>query len=249
MKDTPSNKRDGPMPAPALTPTTVEADSRRTRADGVEARERLLHTALRLFAASGYARTSTRSIAQEAGINIASIKYYFGDKAGLYRAVFTEPLGSARDDIPLYDQPNFTLLQSLEGFFRAFLEPLKRGDLVQLCVRLHFREMLEPTGLWAEEIDNGIKPAHAALLRVLCRHLDVRQADDEMHRLVFGITGLALQILIARDVVQAIRPQLTATPAAIDEWVLRLVGYAEAMVGDETLRRSESDKAYQVRNK
>lgn len=214
------------------------ADSRKLRADGVEARERLLHAALRLFAEQGYEKTSTRSIALAAGINIASIKYYFGDKAGLYRAVFTEPLGSARDDIPFYDQPHFTLQQSLEGFFRTFLEPLRLGDLAQWCVRLHFREMLEPTGVWAEEIDNGIKPAHAALVRVLCRHLKVRKADDDMHRLVFAITGLALQIFVARDVIQAIRPKLFATPAALDEWVARLVTYAHALVDAEAIRRA-----------
>src|SRR6476469_1535495 len=125
----------------------IDADQRRQRADGAEARERLLHAALRLFAEHGYAKTSTRDIAKAADINIASIKYYFGDKAGLYRAVFTEPLGSARDDIPMYDQPGFTLRQSLDGFFRSFLQTLKQGDLIQLCTRLHFREMLEPTGL------------------------------------------------------------------------------------------------------
>ena len=232
---------DEPRPLPASADATAglsSAESRRSRSDGVEARERLLHTALRLFAEHGYAKTSTRAIAQASDINIASIKYYFGDKAGLYRAVFTEPLGSARDDIPFYDQPYFTLKQSLEGFFRTFLAPLKQGDLVQLCMRLHFREMLEPTGVWAEEIDNGIKPAHAALVRVLCRHMPVRKADDDVHRLVFAITGLALQIFVARDVVQAIRPQLAATPSALDVWVERLVSYAEAMVAAETSRRA-----------
>lgn len=214
-----------------------ESDSRKMRTDGAEARERLLHAALRLFAEQGFAKTSTRSIAQAAGINIASIKYYFGDKAGLYRAAFTEPLGSAKDDIPFYDQAHFTLQQSLEGFFRTFLEPLKSGDLVQSCVRLHFREMLEPTGVWAGEVDNGIKPAHAALARVLCRHLGAPAADEEIHRLIFAITGMALQIFIARDVIDAIRPDMVSEPAAIDKWADRLVIYAMALVEVEAACR------------
>ncbi|MBW8723366.1 MAG: CerR family C-terminal domain-containing protein, partial [Polaromonas sp.] len=135
-----------------------EGEARKQRSDGAHARAHLLHTALRLFSEKGFAKTSIRDIAQAAGANVAAISYYFGDKAGLYRAVFTEPLGSARDDIALYNQPGFTLRQSLEGFFSGFLEPLRQGELVQLSTRLHFREMLEPTGLWAEEIDQGIKP-------------------------------------------------------------------------------------------
>ncbi len=234
------------LPASSSTsPPTIAADSRRQRTDGVEARERLLHAALRQFAEKGFAKTSTRDIAQAADINIASIRYYFGDKAGLYRAVFTEPLGSARDDIALFDQPGFTLRQSLEGFFTSFISPLKQGDLVQLCMRLHFREMLEPTGLWAEEIDNGIKPSHDALVRVLCRHLGVTKADDDMHRLVFSIAGLALQMFVARDVILAIRPRLVATPDALDQWTSRLVDYAEAMVANETARRAKSNNQQQ----
>ena len=210
---------------------------RRQRSDGAEARQQLLHCALRLFSAKGFAKTSTREIAQAAGANLAAISYYFGDKAGLYRAVFTEPMGSASDDIPLYSDPALTLEQSLTGFFTSFLEPLKQGELVQLCTRLHFREMMEPTGLWDEEIDNGIKPAHAALAAVLARHLGIADPDDDLHRLAFSITGMALQLYIGRDIVQAIRPQLLGQPKAIDLWAERLVIYASAMVQAEAGRR------------
>ncbi len=214
----------------------VDVDARKQRSDGAEARARLLQTALRLFADKGFSKTSTRDIAQTAGVNIASIKYYFGDKAGLYRAVFTEPMGNPCDFMQLVGQ-GLGLRESLEGFFAGFLEPLKQGDLVQLCVRLHFREMLEPTGLWAEDIDNNIKPAHAAMVAMLARHLGVDEADDEIHRLAFSIVGLPLQMYIARDVIDAIRPNLMASPAEIDEWAERISAYAEAMVEFEAQRR------------
>ena len=226
----------------ATTPTETAAPGslRRPRSDGVEARQHLLHTALRLFSEKGFAKTSTREIALAAGANIAAISYYFGDKAGLYRAVFTEPMGCANHDISLYDQPGFTLRQSLQGFITRFLAPLKQGELVQQCTRLHFREMLEPTGVWSEEIDNGIKPAHAALVAVLGRHLGVARADDGLHRLAFSIAGLALQLFLARDLVQAIRPQLLGKPQAIDAWASQMVLYAEAMVGIEAAQRAAS---------
>ena len=98
-------------PAGKAVPRHGAAETRKQRVDGAEARARLLTTALRLFAEHGFARTSTREIAQAAGVNIAAISYYFGDKAGLYRAVYTEPLGSPGDDIALYDAPGLTLRQ------------------------------------------------------------------------------------------------------------------------------------------
>jgi TetR/AcrR family transcriptional regulator, regulator of cefoperazone and chloramphenicol sensitivity len=207
------------------------------RSDGEESRERLLHTALRLFAEKGYEKTSTREIAGEAAANIGAISYYFGDKAGLYRAVFFEPLGNPKEDISLFDDPAYSLREALQGLFSGFLEPLKQGEIVQQCVRLHFREMVEPTGLWAEEIDGGIKPYHAALAAVLCRHFELKRADDDVHRLAFSIVALGVHMFVGREIMDAIKPQLTATAKAIDIWADRLVSFAEAMVHAESQRR------------
>jgi len=227
------------MPAtPSLPPIAAAGhDLRKQRSDGVEARAHLLRTALRLFSEKGFAKTSTREIAQTAGANIAAISYYFGDKAGLYRAVLNESLGQPCDDISRYQPHHLSLREALAGFMDGFVQPLKQGDLARQFTRLHFREMLEPTGLWAGQIESSIKPAHAALVEVLCRHLGVTKADDDVQRLAFSVTGLALQMFVSREVIEAVRPQLIASPKAIDLWSSRLVDFAEAMVAVERNRR------------
>ncbi|GGU97169.1 TetR family transcriptional regulator [Actinomadura cremea] len=50
-------------------------------------RERILDVATRLFAALGYDGTSTRLIAEAAGLNIATVAYHVGGKRDLYLAV------------------------------------------------------------------------------------------------------------------------------------------------------------------
>ncbi|WP_214325756.1 TetR/AcrR family transcriptional regulator [Nonomuraea sediminis] len=50
-------------------------------------REMILQVATRLFAALGYDGTSTRQIAEAAGLNIATINYHVGSKRELYLAV------------------------------------------------------------------------------------------------------------------------------------------------------------------
>ena len=206
--------------------------------DNAAARQRLLLAALKLFAAQGFANTSIREIASEANANIAAISYYFGDKQNLYRATFVEPMGDPSDDISLYDQPHFSLRQSLEGFYAGFLRPLKRGELLQQCMRLHFREMIEPTGALTDKLEHGIKPAQKALVRTLSRHLGLAQADDEVNRLSFAIVGLALEYFVGRDLIDAVAPSLVDSPQAIDRTVLRLADFAEAMVQAERHRRA-----------
>jgi TetR/AcrR family transcriptional regulator, regulator of cefoperazone and chloramphenicol sensitivity len=225
--------------APSAPPPAPPAatDSRRPRADGLEARARILAAALGLFAQHGFAKTSTREIAIAAQANIGAISYYFGDKAGLYRAVFTEPLGNPHDDAAQFDRVDLSLQEAIHGFYSHFLAPLKQGHLVQQCMRLHFREMLEPTGMWQEELENGIKPAQQALTNTLCRHLGVKKVDDDMQQLAFAIVALALQMFMGRDVIDAIAPQLVNSPEAIDRTTGRMTQLALSMIEGERARR------------
>jgi hypothetical protein len=100
--------------------------------------------------------------------------------------------------------------------------------------------MLEPTGIWQEEIDTNIKPAHLALVGVICRHLGLAKADDDIHRLCFSIAGLGMMLHVAGDVFSAIRPQLVASHEALDLYGDRLVTYATALVEAEGQRRRQA---------
>lgn len=212
--------------------------TRHARSDGEQSRERLLHSALALFAEHGYAKTSTRQLAEAAGTNLAAISYYFGDKAGLYRAAFTELQGNSEEDMARFIGVKLSLAEALRGFYGGFVEPLKHGVLMEQCVKLHMREMLEPTGLWAEEINQGIRPMHDAMVVVLCRHLGLRRPDDEVQRLAVCIAALGVHLHIGRDVMDAVAPQLHSKPKSLDRWVDQLTMYAEAMVAAEAARRA-----------
>ena len=207
------------------------------RSDGEESRKRILETGLQLFAEHGYARTSTRQIAKQAQVNISAIAYYFGDKAGLYRAVFTESYGCVDNDIALFNDHGLTLEQALNGLFQGFIGPLKLGDIAKLRVRLHMREMVEPTGIWEEEIENGIAPYHQALIVLLQKHLNINQVDDDLHRLALCIVAMGVHLFTGRDVIERITPELTATHQALDILHERLTFFAVSMVHAEADRR------------
>ena len=49
-------------------------------------RTRLLHAAVKLFAAQGYEATSVRQVCERADANVAAVGYHFGGKSGLYDA-------------------------------------------------------------------------------------------------------------------------------------------------------------------
>ena len=217
-------------------PHSIPAAQRTARSDGEDTRLRLLRAALQLFSERGFAQTSVRAIADAAGTNVAAIAYHFGDKARLYTATFYEPFGSGSDLIPVFANPALTLEQTLAAYFGGFLEPLKHDDLVTQSLRLHVRELLDPTHVWPELIERECRAPHMALVEVLGRHMGVAQVDDDMHRLAFSLAGLVMQMWTQRDPLQAIAPQLAGSHA-VDLWVDRLTGYALCMVQGEISRR------------
>ncbi|NJD07307.1 MAG: helix-turn-helix transcriptional regulator [Methylococcaceae bacterium] len=203
------------------------------------ARGRLVMAALRVFADKGFEGATTREICELADANISAIRYYFGDKVGLYRAAFTEPLG----DLPCYsklevfaDRP---LREALDLFYREFLEPLKRGEELQLVMKLHFREMIEPTGVFQEEIEAEIKPQHQSLVNVLMDHLGLSARDEDLDRLSFALVGMAVHLYVGQEVIAVIDPRLTKAPQEVDRWADRLAGYAMDMIEGEARRRGK----------
>ncbi len=65
------------------------------------AKERLLRTSTKLFAAKGYDRVSVRELAKASKCNLSMISYYFGGKEKLYLEVFNGFFN--RVDEGLYD--------------------------------------------------------------------------------------------------------------------------------------------------
>lgn len=71
-------------------------------------RARLLAAAMDCFLADEYHNVTTRLIAEQAGVNASMIRYYFGNKEGLYEEMFRETMTPLLDvlDEPVFDSVN-----------------------------------------------------------------------------------------------------------------------------------------------
>jgi TetR/AcrR family transcriptional regulator, regulator of cefoperazone and chloramphenicol sensitivity len=217
----------------------VDMSRRGSRRDGEASRERILLVALRLFALQGFKNTSTRDIAKAAQVNIASLNYYFGDKAGLYRATFSS-LGKPvreQNDTKGFSRPGIPLAQAMHEFVSDFLRPLALGEVFLWGMRLHYREMVEPTGIWQEELDRSIKPLHAAMQRVVCREFDRLRPDADIERLSHAIIGMAVHVVVGYDVITQVSPHLLRDEAAVQRMADRIALFACDLVHAELRRR------------
>ncbi|MGV7207247.1 CerR family C-terminal domain-containing protein [Oxalobacteraceae bacterium A2-2] len=210
---------------------------RKLRTDGAQARERILSAALKLFVAQGYHVASVRDIATEAGVNSAAIRYYFGDKAGLYKAALYEPVQHHfEDDSEPFDEPGLALEEALRRYTRKRLLPLAGGEDILLSVRLRMRESFEPTGL-LEDGQRFKAELEQRFANTVMRALAIEQPDREFQSLLFSLRGLTAYVYLGRDHLCKTGADLFDSPEALEGWVTRLASYACAMVEQERARR------------
>ena len=88
-----------------------------------EKQNQIISTAERLFSAKGYDGTSVRDIADEAGINIAMISYYFGSKEKLMEALFEQRTTNIKLKVEtLLQDDKRTPLQKVESLADDFID-------------------------------------------------------------------------------------------------------------------------------
>lgn len=66
------------------------AGTRRLRPESERTKRRILAAAEKLFAAKGFSATGMRELARQAGVNLATITYFFGSKSGLLETLLED---------------------------------------------------------------------------------------------------------------------------------------------------------------
>ena len=117
-------------------------------AQAPDRRLNIQRSAERLFAAHGFHGVSIRDIADEAGVPLALVGYYFGPKADLYHTIFRERTGYIQERLQILAQvqrdspPAFLLDEIVRAFVLPVLEVAATPD-GRVFLRLMARGMTD----------------------------------------------------------------------------------------------------------
>src|ERR1700754_697375 len=101
------------------------AKVKQTPVKEVSAEEKIKEAARKLFTQKGFAATRTRDIAEEAGLNLALLNYYFRSKQALFEIVMMEKLQQLFGNLyPILDEEITTLERKVEMVVHAYIELL-----------------------------------------------------------------------------------------------------------------------------
>lgn len=97
--------------------------------------ERIKEVARRLFQQKGYGMTRTRDIAEEAGINIALLNYYFRSKEKLFEIIMSESFHKLISFLTeLLNDQNLNLNQMLDKVVNKYIDLLTENPHLPLFV-------------------------------------------------------------------------------------------------------------------
>ncbi len=180
------------------------------REDGKETRRKLLNAACEVFAQNGYSGAKIADICKLAGANVASVNYYFGDKASLYKEAWQYALQNLVGP-PVQNTGCETPQDLLREYIQMLIQHLAtRGKSGQFS-RLYLMELVHPTGLirdaWHEMIEPQRRRLHNIIRAIMgppaeelsvlfcelsianqCRALVTIKSNDLQHMLGHSLT-------------------------------------------------------------
>jgi AcrR family transcriptional regulator len=160
----------------------------------------LIQAALRVISRDGVAAATTRAIAAEAGMSLASLHYAFSSRDELIAYVVQEQTTAALGAI----EPGDDLASTIGNALRAFLGVVAADPRRELAMFELTQYALRTPGL-ADAAKRQYDGYHAAAVQVVTAVGELagqrwKRPVDEMARIVVTLTdGLTLRWLVDRD--------------------------------------------------
>lgn len=168
------------------------------------AEERILAAAKKLFTQKGFAATRTRDIAEEAGINLALLNYYFRSKQKLYDIILLDNFRKFIQGISVnvYDE-KAPIMEKIEKIVVAYIDFLSTHPDLPLFV---LNELTNGNpSLLASQVDEDVTPMRSHLMKELAAAAKAGKiaAVDPFHFMA-NLVGLTVFPFVGKPILQRV---------------------------------------------
>jgi TetR/AcrR family transcriptional regulator, regulator of cefoperazone and chloramphenicol sensitivity len=174
----------------------VGKSQRSLRTDGEATRARILETAGRLFAAQGYAEATSKEIASEADVDLASINYHFGSRSGLYLAVLAEAHRRfvSLADLSRLSESGLPPGQQLAALLEGLVESATQQE--GWHARVLAREMVSPSSHLQTLFKKELLPKLAVIKHIISQITAIPEDDPALLRCLLNVAAPCLMLLM-----------------------------------------------------
>jgi AcrR family transcriptional regulator len=166
------------------------------------AEERIKEAARKLFTQKGFAATRTRDIAEEAGINLALLNYYFRSKQKLFDLVMMENFQEFIKGITInFTDETMTFDQRIERIVVAYVDMLIRLPDLPMFI---LNEIKGNPSKIAAKLQGELAPMRQNFFKQLIASNKEGKTNLEPFHFVANLVGLTVFPFIARPILQRV---------------------------------------------
>ncbi|PRD53718.1 TetR/AcrR family transcriptional regulator [Sphingobacterium gobiense] len=159
--------------------------------------EKIIQAASKVFTQKGYVGTRTRDIAEEAGINLALLNYYFRSKEKLFQLIMAEKLQLLFSVIlPIVNNDDLTLEEKMEALVENYIVLLVDNPDLPLFVLGEIKA--NPEG-FKDRLQVRKLLQHSSFIR----QLRERRPDLEPVQFIVSLLGMTIFPFIAKQILFA----------------------------------------------
>ncbi|WP_299179083.1 TetR/AcrR family transcriptional regulator [uncultured Chryseobacterium sp.] len=156
--------------------------------------EKIIAAARKVFLEKGYAATRTRDIAEEAGINLALLNYYFRSKGKLFQLVMVEKLQLLFSVVlPIINNDELTLEQKLETLAENYINLLINNPDLPLFVISEIRAN-------PEEFRDKLQVQYIMQNSSLANQIREKRPDVEPVHFIVSLLGMTIFPFVAKPI-------------------------------------------------
>ena len=164
--------------------------------------ERIKEAARKLFTQKGFAATRTRDIAEEAGLNLALLNYYFRSKQKLFDIIMGENFRQFIQGISVnFLDDKLTIDQRVERLVTAYIDFLTKFPDLPLFI---LNEIKGNPSKLAAQIREEIAPARSHVFHQLHTAYKAGRINLDPFHLVANLVGLTVFPFAARPLLQRV---------------------------------------------
>lgn len=165
----------------SLQPVKIAKDS---------TRDKILMAAGPIFAERGYRDATIREICEQAGVNVASVNYYFGDKQALYHesVLLAHRMRSEKSPRPILN-PETPAEEKLKQFIAQILNSMVVNEKGPWQVQLLMNEIQDPTETCQHLVEEYFRPFMEDLKSIVDQLAETPIAATDTTRIALSIVG------------------------------------------------------------
>jgi len=195
-------------------------------------RAKLLDAAGTVFAEFGYQGATVREICARAGVNIALVNYYFGDKLELYSEVLRESMGPMKDEIRALES-GLPPEEAVRDLIRATMQRIFRAERPGWHYRLMLHEIAQPTPALTNVINETMRPLYDRFRGLIGRMLALPPDHDSVRFCTHSVISQVVHYKHALYANSLLWPELEMTPARVEQIATHIADFSLAYLRQE----------------